>query len=157
MKMPRFPCEGGCACKAIRYRLTEDPLGLHVCHCTDCQTITGTAFILSMPTSRRSLELTRGEQAWTGVEKAAGTEINRICVRCSTRLWSEAGRDLVVLRPGTLDDTSWLTPVALIWTISKQPWVEIPAGVLQYEKNVDDYAEVTRAWKRRAERSQSFE
>ena len=147
--MPSFPCEGGCACGAIRYRLLEDPISLHVCHCTYCQTITGTAFILSMPTKRRSLEVIRGEQTWTGVEKATGLEINRSCPRCSTRLWSEAGGDRVVLRPGTLDDTRWLTPVAHIWTASKQPWVEIPADVLQYEQGVEDYAEVVRAWKQR--------
>ncbi len=39
MKMPSFPCERGCACKTIRYRFTDDPLGLHICHCTHCQTI----------------------------------------------------------------------------------------------------------------------
>jgi len=154
VKMPSFPCEGGCACGAVRYRLLEDPLGLHVCHCTDCQTTTGTAFILSAPTRRRSLELVQGEPQLVEFETASRiTQRNRSCVDCCTRLWSE-GRSLpefVTLRPGTLDETSWLSPVAHIWTVSKQPWVEIPEGVLRYERGVDDYAEVVRAWKQRGE------
>lgn len=147
MKIPTFPCEGGSACGAIRYRLLEDPLSLHVCHCNDCQTITGTAFILSMIVSRSSLEVVQGPSTWTGFEKARGPEINRCCTQCCTRLWSEAA-DHIVLRPGTLDDISWLMPVAHMWTIRKQPWVEIPNGVLRYDKGIDDYTEVARAWKR---------
>ena len=57
---------------------------------------------------------------------------------------------MVTLRPGTLDDHSWLRPVAHIWTSSAQPWVEIPADVLRYENNPDDVLELVRAWKARS-------
>jgi len=36
--------EGGCACGAVRYRLTAPPLIVHACHCRDCQKLTGSAF-----------------------------------------------------------------------------------------------------------------
>ena len=150
MTMPTFPCEGGCACGAVRYRLLQDPVGLHVCHCTDCQTVTGTAFILSMPIRRGSLELLLGEPKLVEFETSSGIrQRNHCCTDCCTRLWSEGRSERVTFRPGTLDDTSWLTPVAHIWTRSAQPWVQIPDGVLRYEKGVDDYAEVTRAWRER--------
>jgi hypothetical protein len=149
---PSFPCEGGCACSAVRYRLLEDPLGLHICHCTDCQDITGTAFIMSMPTRRSSLELIAGKPEIVEFEtRSAITQRNRGCTSCGTRLWSE-GRSLpefVTLRPGTLEDTSWLTPIAHIWTVSKQPWVVIPQGVLQFDRGIEDYTEIVRLWKQR--------
>ncbi len=56
-----FPCEGGCVCGAVRYRLLEDPLELHVCHCTNCQSLSGSAFVMTMPVLRRSLEPLKGD------------------------------------------------------------------------------------------------
>jgi len=40
--------EGGCACKAIRYRITESPLIVHACHCRDCQRLTGGPFVINI-------------------------------------------------------------------------------------------------------------
>ena len=39
--------EGGCTCGAVRYRLTDAPMFVHCCHCTSCQTETGSAFVLN--------------------------------------------------------------------------------------------------------------
>jgi hypothetical protein len=133
MKIPVFPCEGGCACGAVRYRLSEDPLELHVCHCTDCQTITGSAFVMSMTIHRRSIELLRGEPTLLSFETSDGLrKRHRHCVGCGSQVWSEPAElsDLKILQAGTLDDTSWLEPIAHIWTRSAQPWVEIPTDVL---------------------------
>jgi hypothetical protein len=40
---------------------------------------------------------------------------------------------MVSVKPGTLDDTSWLRPAVHLWTASKQPWVVIPEGVERYQ------------------------
>ena len=151
--IPTFPVEGGCACGATRYRLTEDPLGLHVCHCTDCQRVSGSAFVMSMPAHRRSVELLRGEPAKVCFETPEGiARCDRRCKTCGCRVWSEteALQDVFNVRPGTLDDHFWLRPVAHIWTSSAQPWVEIPDDVLRYEKNPDDVLDLVRAWKARS-------
>ena len=42
-----FPIEGGCTCRAVRYRLLSRPLFVHCCHCTWCQRETGSAFALN--------------------------------------------------------------------------------------------------------------
>jgi len=150
--LPAFPVEGGCACGAVRYRLLEDPLELHACHCTDCQRLTGSAFVLSMPVRRPAVELLRGEPARVEFETVSGIpRCERYCPACGTRIWSEPQHypDLLTLRPGTLDDTSWLRPIAHIWTHSAQPWVTIPDDVLRYEKEPDDALKLVRAWKSR--------
>lgn len=152
MRKPTFPCEGGCECGAVRYRLLEDPLELHVCHCTDCQRLSGSAFVLSMPVRRQAIELLKGDPPPLEFDTPQGTRrCDRRCASCGSRLWSEPPRlpDLLTLRPGSLDDKSWLQPVAHIWTRSAQPWVVIPEGVLRYEKNPDDPLVLVRAWKSR--------
>ena len=39
--------EGGCACGAVRYRLTSEPMFVHCCHCLNCQRQTGSAFVIT--------------------------------------------------------------------------------------------------------------
>jgi len=146
------PCDGGCACGDIRYRLLDDPLEVHACHCTDCQRLTGSAFVLSMSIQRSSLERLRGEPARFDFENPEGIrKRNYLCPRCGSRLWGEPARfpEIFSLRPSTLDDASWWEPTAHIWLASAQPWVSIPESVLRYDGQPEDPLELVRAWKRR--------
>ena len=147
------PYDGGCLCGAIRYRLSAEPLTLYVCHCTDCQKQTSTSFNLSMPVPRAALELVRGEPGSYSVPLSGGRRWEgRFCRACITRVWSEPPKfpQLINLRPGTLDDTSWLRPVGHIWTRSAQPWVRIPDDTLHYEGQPADMMPMIRAWQARA-------
>jgi hypothetical protein len=38
-------------------------------------------------------------------------------------------KDVLVLKPGTLDDTSWVRPSHFVWMKSAQDWVPVPGGV----------------------------
>lgn len=152
MSRPDFPCPGGCACGAIRYQLLGDPLELHVCHCSDCQRVSGSAFVLSMVTARDSVELLSGDPTVCEFETPEGIHRKELrCPDCGSRLWSEPNGlpSLVTLRPGTLDDHDWLHPIAHIWTKSAQPWVEIPPDVLTYDGNPPDPIALVRAWRAR--------
>jgi len=152
MPDPGFPRSGGCACGAVRYRLLGEPLELHVCHCTDCQRVTGSAFVMSMVTRRDTVELTQGAPTVCDFETPEGIHRReQRCAECGSRLWSEPNGlpELLTLRPGTLDDHGWLRPIAHIWTRSAQPWVEIPPDVLRYEGNPPDPVELVRAWRGR--------
>ncbi|MCB1487858.1 MAG: GFA family protein, partial [Bauldia sp.] len=55
------PHEGGCACGALRYRLSSDPMFVHCCHCRDCQRQTGTAFVLNALIETDRIEMLSGE------------------------------------------------------------------------------------------------
>ena len=52
--------DGGCHCGAITYRATVDPEKTLICHCTDCQTLTGTAFRVTVPVPEDQFEITKG-------------------------------------------------------------------------------------------------
>ena len=124
---------GGCLCGAVRYRLNGDPITLYVCHCTDCQTATGTSFVLSMLVPRDAIEVLRGEPELHETELPDGRRkrANR-CPVCATNVWGAPHRfpQILNLHPGTLDDTSWLEPVGHIWTRSAQPWVTLSSNRL---------------------------
>jgi len=120
------PYHGGCLCGAIRYRVADEPLTLYACHCTDCQRRTGSAFALSMVVLKSELHLLQGEPRGSTVTLSDGRQKHgKFCGQCSTRLWGEPVRfpQVVVVQPGTLDDTTWLRPIGHIWTRSAQPWI----------------------------------
>jgi hypothetical protein len=84
------------------------------------------------------MELTSGQtKEWVRNTPTGKPMACRLCADCGTRLFHQLlGQDeLVSIKPGTLTGAQNLNPVGHIWTKSKQSWVNIPAGVLQYEEN----------------------
>jgi hypothetical protein len=123
---------------------------VYACHCTDCQKRSGSAFGLSVWVSRAAIEVTKGSaEAHTSATAEGRAQHLRMCGPCRTRLWSEPPKrpDVAILRGGTLDDTSWLQPVAHIWTRSAQPWFVFPKGMKTYEGQPASMDEVAALWR----------
>jgi hypothetical protein len=145
-KLPEFPVNGGCACGAVRYRLSAPPPFVYTCHCTDCQTLTTSAFTLSAPVKRETVQITKGAlKTWVRTTTESGKPTTQhICGKCGVRIFSEppSAPDRITLRLGTLDDTSWLRPAAAIWMKSAQPWFIPTPDMLTYDKQPPDFVEV---------------
>jgi hypothetical protein len=142
--------DGGCLCGAVRYRLCDRPLTLYACHCSDCQRHVGAAFGLTLLVPRDAVILLRGEPAiFEAVCEGGRIKRGRFCARCATRLWGEPVKapTIAALRPGTLDDRSWLRPVAHIWTSSAQPWLTLPDDVLLFPEQPPDVTELIRLYR----------
>ncbi|MDB5417671.1 MAG: hypothetical protein JWP50_1090, partial [Phenylobacterium sp.] len=121
---------GGCACGAVRYRLTSGPMFVNCCHCRDCQRQVGSAFVINAIIETDRIELQSGEIAPTRMPTDSGRahDVYR-CTACGTTLWSDYGGRPAIrfVRATTLDDRGALAPDAHIFTRSKLPWVELPA------------------------------
>jgi len=124
---------GGCACGEVRYKLTNDPLIVHACHCRDCQRITGSAFVINIWIEKLFVEHT-GKSKPESFRLAGGTGQAHdvfFCDRCGTYVWSEyhgAPNDAYFVRAGTLDKPESVAPDVHIFTRSKVPWLELPEG-----------------------------
>ena len=124
--------EGGCACGAVRYRMTGGPLFVHCCHCRWCQRETGAAFALNAMIEADRVVLLKGAPEVVALpsESGRGQKIAR-CPACRVALWSNyagSGGAVRFVRVGTLDEPDRLPPDIHIHTASKQPWVVIPPG-----------------------------
>ncbi|MEM7223911.1 MAG: GFA family protein [Pseudomonadota bacterium] len=124
--------DGGCTCGTVRYRMTTKPLFVHCCHCTWCQRESGAAFALNAMIEADRVELLQGETEDVTIpsNSGKGQKIVR-CPSCRIALWSNyagAGDKLRFLRVGTLDEPGRVPPDIHIYTSTKQPWFEIPAG-----------------------------
>lgn len=129
--------EGGCQCGAIRYRVRTDEGLLAVCHCTECQRQSGSAFGMSLIVDRDAFTLLAGVlKTFTRTSDSGRTVMGAFCPECGTRIFHEPRYldGVVNVKPGTLDDTSWLTPSVHAWTGSKQAWLRIPEGVAAFER-----------------------
>jgi len=130
--------EGGCTCRAVRYRLETAPIVVHCCHCRWCQRETGASFALNAMIEASRL-MTLGiepELVLTPSESGAGQTIAR-CPTCKVAVWSHyssAGPVIAFIRVGTLDDPDACPPDIHIFTASKQPWVVLPAGTPAFEQ-----------------------
>lgn len=132
---------GGCACRALRYRLAEPPLFVHACHCTRCQRESGSAFAVNAMVLAASVQLQRGEPEVVMVptDSKRGQWIAR-CPVCRVALWSHYGSAAGLvryLRVGTLDHPAQALPQAHIFVKSKLPWVVLPGTVRSFSGHYD--------------------
>ena len=104
---------------------------VHCCHCRWCQRETGTAFALNAMIEADRVETLTGEVEVvdTPSNSGKGQKFSR-CPRCRIAVWSNyagAGDAVRFVRVGTLDEPDRLPPDVHIFTMSKQPWVVLPA------------------------------
>lgn len=138
------PLEGGCACGAVRYRLTSTPMFVHCCHCTVCQRETGTAFVLNALIETDRIEVLSGAPQPVSMPTESGRphDIYR-CPQCQIAVWSDYGRRGVLrfVRVGTLDNPAAVPPDVHIYTRSKLPWVILPDDVPAFDAYYDTKAQ----------------
>jgi hypothetical protein len=123
--------EGGCACGAVRYRLTSEPLFIHCCHCLYCQRQTGSAFVINLLIEADRVELLAGDPQPVSAPRSGGKK-QKIwrCSTCQVAVYSQYTSPRVrFVRGGTLDDPRAVTPDVHIFTRSKVDWVTLPDGV----------------------------
>jgi hypothetical protein len=116
---------GRCLCGAVRYSAEAEVAMQAVCHCTECQRQSGTAFSVFVAIPRAALTLEGETRAYTAKGEEHGTDTERrFCPACGSPVVSfvEVVPDLAFIKVGTLDDASWVKPAIEIWARSAQPW-----------------------------------
>jgi hypothetical protein len=136
---------GGCLCGAVRYVLRAGlRLNPYACHCTDCQSRTGSAFSEHMLFAEADIELT-GELDVGEYDQPSGAH-SRIfgCARCKARIHAinSSRPGMASLRCGTLDASASFVPAAHVWVKSKQPWISLPDGA----KTMDEQPRSAEDW-----------
>ena len=142
---PTETFDGGCDCRAVRYRLRSRPLFVHCCHCRWCQRESGSAFALNAMIETDRVEV-QGEVELVDTPSSSGKgQLIARCPSCRVALWSHyagAGRALRFVRVGTLDAPDAMPPDIHIFTSTKQPWVVLPEGT----PAVEEYYRSSEMW-----------
>jgi hypothetical protein len=119
---------GSCHCGSIRFTAQIDADAVVICHCTDCQALTASAFRITAPASEGSFRLLSGAPKLYVKETAdSGTaRVQAFCGECGSAIYSKslAGIDRTLgIRVGVLKQRTQLTPKRQIWCQSALPWL----------------------------------
>lgn len=147
--VPAQPLTGGCQCGRIRYKMTGPPLVFYLCHCTECQRHTSSAFGESLRFRREHLDINSGLRCVERLGVSGKLRQGWFCPDCGVRIWhGTAGSAEINIKAGTLDDTSWLIPAGHIWTGSKQKFVTpAPDEICYKTQPQDNYAALYQRWR----------
>ena len=118
---------GSCHCGAVRYEADVDPERTTICHCTDCQSLTGTAYRISVPAQADSFRLIAGEPAvYLKTADSGAKRVLAFCSTCGSPLYSHAADNSTTrgLRVGTLAERELLVPRKQKWCRSALGWTE---------------------------------
>ncbi len=118
--------DGSCHCGHITYRAEVDPDMVDVCHCTDCQSVTGSAFSWAVHTPEEDFELLSGTpKTYVKTADSGATNHQVFCPECASPLYSTSlgdGPKFLNLRLGTARQRDQLQPKFQYWCRSAQSW-----------------------------------
>jgi hypothetical protein len=124
---------GGCHCGAVSLAAEVNPARVFVCHCADCQVLSGSAFRVVAPVVPGSLQVTGNVKAYAKTAESGAVRWQCFCPECGTPLYAggQDGAGLATVRVGILHERNQLAPTAQLWRRSAVPWVgslgDVPA------------------------------
>ena len=117
---------GRCHCGAISFTATIDPARVMVCHCSDCQVLSGAPFraVVAVPMERFELQGTPA--SYVKVADSGNRRAQKFCGHCGTPLFATAPENAtsVVIRLGCVDQRAQLRPAVQIWQHAAMPWLD---------------------------------
>ena len=130
---------GRCACGAVRYEASVEPLMAGTCHCRDCQRSSGAGGTPALFVPKAALKVT-GEVRYYAVTGDSGNAVSRgFCSTCGSPLFGRPAimPDVVGIRAGSLDDPSRFQPGVDVYTSSAQPWDTMNPDLPKFPKLPD--------------------
>ncbi len=131
--------DGGCHCGNITFTAEIDPEKVRICHCTDCQTFSGSAYRVFVPVAKDAFKLSGGKpKTYVKTAESGSKRMQGFCPECGTSLFSGAAVDpqFFTVRLGTIRQRAQLRPKMQQWCRSALPWAMDLRDVPQVAKQV---------------------
>jgi len=130
--------DGRCHCGYVTYEAEADPEKTAICHCTDCQTLSGSAFRTVALTREDTFKLRSGElKIYIKTGESGIKRSQAFCPECGTPIYSTTigeGPKIHAVRVGTVRQRDELVPKMQLWFRSAQHWVTDLDSIRQIEK-----------------------
>ncbi|MFM0285928.1 GFA family protein [Paraburkholderia megapolitana] len=118
---------GSCHCGAIAYEANVDPQKAGLCHCTDCQTLSGAPFRASVPALAADFHLLRGQPKIYIKTAASGAKrAQAFCAECGTPIYAAAAENPTQynLRLGAVAQRAEIPALKQGWCDSALSWAQ---------------------------------
>jgi len=138
--------DGACHCGNIQFEAEVDAAKVVICHCSDCQTLSGSAFRTIVPTEPGSFRLVRGvPKVYVKTADNGNRRQQTFCPDCGTPIYAGAAvtdAKVVWLRLGAVRQRAELMPRDQYWFRSAQPWLSQLSALTKRDTqpvaNIDD-------------------
>jgi len=119
--------DGRCHCGRVTYEADVDPNAVSVCHCTDCQVLSGSPWRASIPAPAESFRFTSGSsppRIYVKTAESGRPRAQAFCGDCGTPIYSadDVNPSTYRLRLGSIVQRAQLKPNQRIWSRSALPW-----------------------------------
>ncbi|MES2056880.1 MAG: GFA family protein [Pseudomonadota bacterium] len=131
------PYTGGCACGAIRYDISAEPLVSNHCQCRDCQRKSGTGHGSYMTfAQRRDVTLAGDATHWEIVGASGNVKTRSFCPTCGSPVYLTfaAMPDLFTIHAASLDDPGRYVPQIVTYTSSGHAWDRLDPALPTFDK-----------------------
>ncbi|RYY73083.1 MAG: aldehyde-activating protein [Gammaproteobacteria bacterium] len=127
--------KGGCACKAIRYEISGDPLRSVDCQCRDCTHESGTGHASHLVFLRADVKLTGTASTWEMTADSGNIKTRGFCPTCGSPVFMtfKAKPDIFSVRAASLDDPSVYKPQVVVYRASGYVWDNIDKSLPNFE------------------------
>ncbi|TRZ57077.1 MAG: hypothetical protein D4S02_14150 [Rhodocyclaceae bacterium] len=132
------PITGGCLCGNIRYSISQPVEKIIACHCTHCQKASASGASHNTVVPAGAFKITTGTPKLFADTADSGNILNRyFCGDCGSAIYNQRTKtpEMVVVKVGTLDDSSQMKLVMNIWTKSARPWMTIDPATECHAEN----------------------
>jgi hypothetical protein len=115
---------GGCACGAVRYNVSGEPVAMVDCQCRQCQRESGTGHQSHMVFVAAEVETIGSTSAWEMTGDGGTVKRPAFCPICGCPVFMTfpARPEIFIIRPASLDEPQRYKPTLVTWTKAAQPW-----------------------------------
>jgi hypothetical protein len=125
--------DGHCHCGHVAYEAQIDPENVSICHCTDCQQLTGSAYRVTVRANKDDIRLTANPpKLYRKYGDNGAPRLQYFCPECGSPLFTTGEGEAAAIwgiRLGTVTQRRQLAPRRQIWCRSALPWVNDIAGL----------------------------
>jgi hypothetical protein len=128
---------GGCACGAVRYEISTEPVFSNHCQCHTCQKLSGTGHGSYMAfTGRSSVQLRGAVTEWAVAGDSGAMKRHAFCPACGSPVYltTAAAPDLFIIHAASLDEPSRFTPQVVTYAMRGHAWDRLDPALAQFDK-----------------------
>jgi hypothetical protein len=127
---------GGCACGAIRYEISGEPIVMNDCQCRDCQRESGTGHESHLTFPRAGVKVTGEAKLWAMVSDSGNVKTRAFCSTCGSPVYMTfaAMPDVFTVRAASLDDPSRYKPQLVTYNVRGYAWDHIDPDLPKFDR-----------------------
>lgn len=130
--------DGACHCGAIVFEAEADPDKVGICHCSDCQALSASAFRTFVVVPGESLDVIKGTpREYFKIGDSGNPRIQGFCGNCGSGLYATGtgeGPKMYNIRAGTVRQRDQLVPKFEVWRQSALSWIPELSNTKKFDR-----------------------